>query len=90
MTAYAELDPSVWPQLDASLGGARSTTTERMKEDWAEEILTPHALMRLPREGDSRVVEMKEYDIQPLRRGPRWGDRAWRIGDGLLMSFQAH
>ncbi|MGH7439405.1 MAG: hypothetical protein ACRENE_27265 [Polyangiaceae bacterium] len=90
LTAYAELDPAVWASLDAQLGGALGSRTEHMTEDYAEQILTPHALAQLPREGDGRRVEAKEYDITPLRRGPRFGDRGWRIGDGLLMSFTTH
>jgi hypothetical protein len=88
LTAYVELDPSVWPALEKQLGGPKGPPTERpMKESWAVLILTAHVLEQLPRDGGSRIVTMTEYDIRSVRRGTRHGDTARRIGPGLLMSF---
>jgi len=88
LTAYVELDPSVWPALEKQLGGPKGAPTERpMEESWAALILTPDVLEQLPRDGGSRIVTMTEYDIRSRRRGTRHGDTAHRIGSGLLMSF---
>lgn len=87
LTAYVELDPAVWPALEKALGGAKGSATVRMKESWAELILTPRALEQLPREGDARVVTVTDYDIRALRTGTRQGSTGQRVGSGLLMSF---
>jgi hypothetical protein len=50
-------------------------------------MLPPATLARLPREDNVRIADERRYDIRSIRKGTRAGDAAWRIGDGLLMSF---
>ena len=87
MTAFVELEPSVWPGLDRVLGGPLESRTERIDEEWAASMLTPGARTGLRREGSAWVAEERSYDIRRLRNGSRTGDVAWRIGDGSLMRF---
>lgn len=87
MTAFVELDPSVWPALDRALGGPLEARTERLDDAWAAAMLPPATLARLPRGDYVRIADERRYDIRSIRKGTRDGDTAWRIGDGLLMSF---
>jgi hypothetical protein len=87
LTAYVELDPRVWPALEEKLGGARESAAIRIAESRAALVFPPSVLEQLPRDGDSWVVGTAEYDIRPVRRGTRHGEKARRVGSGLLMSF---
>jgi hypothetical protein len=96
LTAYVELAPDAWPLLErfrpSSPGDASSaqdplSVAPTFRIDAPLAVLPPQVAKELPREGLKLVVTAPDYDIRPLRHGPRTGDGAWRVGPGLLMFF---
>jgi hypothetical protein len=87
-TIYAELAPSVWPALEEKLGAGKKVVFP-LEESRAKLVLPPEVVAGLPHDGNSRVVEGIEYDIEPLRaeHNVLTHGTAVRIGSGLLMSF---